>query len=146
MPLTASTVQVHDAYLSFDVPGVPFLEPAHANVLLKGYNDNGEWSSEVEEEKGQGRESEAYKRSVWARCSPGVDFAGSLPRELEVRRPFPPLPTRNERKLTSNSGRASRTSSPRTTSRRSSVARSSSSRPCRPYSHQSARRGSSSAT
>ncbi|GAA5900032.1 hypothetical protein JCM8208_005571 [Rhodotorula glutinis] len=83
VPLTASTVQVHDAYLSFDVPGVPFLEPAHANVLLRGYNDNGEWSSNLEREKGQGRESEAYKRWVWARCSPGVDFAGSLPRELE---------------------------------------------------------------
>ena len=36
-------------------------------------------------EKGSERESDVYKRWVWARCSPGVDFAGSLPRELEVR-------------------------------------------------------------
>ncbi|GAA5936597.1 hypothetical protein JCM3775_000143 [Rhodotorula graminis] len=83
VPVASSTVQVHDAFLSFDVPGVPFLEPAHANVLVKGFNDDGEWSSKTDGEKGLDREGEAYKRWVWARCSPGVDFAGSLPRELE---------------------------------------------------------------
>ncbi|GAA5835892.1 hypothetical protein JCM9279_002134 [Rhodotorula babjevae] len=82
-PLASSTVQIHDAFLSFDLPGIPYLEPAHANVLIKGFNDDGEWSSESGAEKGQERESEAYKRWIWARCAPGVDFSGSLPRELE---------------------------------------------------------------
>ncbi|BGP38694.1 hypothetical protein JCM10449v2_002629 [Rhodotorula kratochvilovae] len=82
-PLASNTVVVHDAFLSFDVPGVPFVEPCYANVLIKGVNDDGDWSESVEEEKADGRESEAYRRWVWARCSPGVDYAGALPRELE---------------------------------------------------------------
>ncbi|GAA6050789.1 hypothetical protein JCM3770_001646 [Rhodotorula araucariae] len=82
-PLASSTVAVHDAFLSFDVPGVPFVEPCYANVLIKGVNDDGDWIESAEKEKGDGRDSEAYKRWVWARCSPGVDYAGNLPRELE---------------------------------------------------------------
>ncbi|GAA6002095.1 hypothetical protein JCM10207_003070 [Rhodosporidiobolus poonsookiae] len=80
-PVSSSTVTVRDAFLAFDVPGVPFLEPVYANALLKGLNDAGEWQSTTE--KDGGRDGEAYKRWVWERVCPGMTFEGSLPPNLE---------------------------------------------------------------
>ncbi|BGP14657.1 hypothetical protein JCM10213_001633 [Rhodosporidiobolus nylandii] len=77
-PLQSSTVAAQGAFLSFDVPGVPFLEPTYASALVQGVNDAGEW-----EEGGKGRESEEYRRWIWERCCPGMQFEGELPPFLE---------------------------------------------------------------
>ncbi|GAA6002295.1 uncharacterized protein JCM10292_006588 [Rhodotorula paludigena] len=59
-PVSTSTVVVKDAWLSFDVSGVPFVEPCYANVLVKGFND--EDGLALAEKDG-----EAYRLWVWER-------------------------------------------------------------------------------
>ncbi|GAA6059617.1 hypothetical protein JCM10212_005116 [Sporobolomyces blumeae] len=34
-----ATVQVPSAFLAFDVPGIPYVEPCHANAIVRGVND-----------------------------------------------------------------------------------------------------------
>ncbi|GAA5922328.1 hypothetical protein JCM1841_003070 [Sporobolomyces salmonicolor] len=84
-PISSSTVVVPDAYLAFDVPGVPFLEPAFANAIVKGYNDDGDWREELGEKAkdADARQSTAYKQWVWDRSCTGMEFGGSLPPNLE---------------------------------------------------------------
>ncbi|GAA5872265.1 hypothetical protein JCM8547_004797 [Rhodosporidiobolus lusitaniae] len=84
-PISSSTARIRDAWLTFDLPGVPFLEPVYANALVKGVNDEGEWYSGFGEKNEQQdeRETEAYKRFVWERSCPGVPFEGALPPNLE---------------------------------------------------------------
>lgn len=78
-PISTSTVVVKNAWLSFDVSGVPFVEPCYANVLVKGFND--EDGLALAEKDG-----EAYRRWVWERCCPGKRDQGTFPPQLEVRR------------------------------------------------------------
>ncbi|GAA5922087.1 uncharacterized protein JCM15063_003181 [Sporobolomyces koalae] len=83
-PISQSAVVVPTAFLSFDIPGIPFLEPCHANCLVRGYNDSEAPQRKSEAEKGDGHEeSEDYKRWVWAKCSTGADYEGCLPHPLE---------------------------------------------------------------
>ncbi|GAA5969882.1 hypothetical protein JCM11641_008073 [Rhodosporidiobolus odoratus] len=73
-PLVSSTVTVQDAYLSFDVPGIPFLEPVYANSIVRGVNDG---------HGGRKEGGEEYNRWIWERCCPGMAFEGELPPNLE---------------------------------------------------------------
>ncbi|GAA6031728.1 hypothetical protein JCM8097_001955 [Rhodosporidiobolus ruineniae] len=86
-PVSSSAVVVHDTWLAFDVPGIPFLQPCYATALVKGFNDDGEWqgSSALKGEKGDARDGEEYKRWVWERACPGMahEFIGKLPPNLE---------------------------------------------------------------
>ncbi|GAA5900788.1 hypothetical protein JCM5296_004895 [Sporobolomyces johnsonii] len=84
-PISSSTVLVPDAYLAFDVPGVPFLEPAFANAIVQGYNDEGDWREELGEKAKDAdeRQSTAYKKWVWDRSCPGMEFREALPPNLE---------------------------------------------------------------
>lgn len=91
-PLSSTTVVVPSAFLSFDVKGIPFLEPCYANCIVQGYNDHGEWERSVEKqgEKGHAngeadvRKSEVYKEWVWSRCCTSAEYEGDLPHPLEV--------------------------------------------------------------
>jgi hypothetical protein len=83
--VSSSSALAPDAFLAFSLPGIPFLEPAYATALVKGYNDAGEWEG-VDKD---GRGGEAYRRWVWERCCPGMDYTGEVPPSLEVR-PLPP--------------------------------------------------------
>ncbi|GAA5875848.1 hypothetical protein JCM16303_004020 [Sporobolomyces ruberrimus] len=90
-PLSSSTVVVPAAFLSFDIKGIPFLEPCYANCIVQGYNDHGEWEYSVEKqgEKGHAngeadvRKSEVYKEWVWSRCCTSAEYEGDLPHPLE---------------------------------------------------------------
>lgn len=93
-PISSSTVVVPKAFLAFDVKGTPFLEPCYANCVVQGYNDtirsdvtgrSAEREKQPDEDESASlRASEAYKRSIWARCCTGADYEGSLPHPLEV--------------------------------------------------------------
>lgn len=85
-PCSTSAVVVPSSYLSWDLPGVPYVEPAFCSAIVRGYNDEegvaasrSATSSEKEGEEGD------YRRWVWERCSPGRPYRGSLPPNLEVR-------------------------------------------------------------
>ncbi|GAA6014854.1 hypothetical protein JCM11491_002138 [Sporobolomyces phaffii] len=75
-PVSSSTVVVPSAFLSFDIKGVPFLEPCFANCIVQGYNDRIESNSSDDR-------SDAYKRWVWERCATGAEYEGNLPHALE---------------------------------------------------------------
>ncbi|GAA5843114.1 hypothetical protein JCM11251_003935 [Rhodosporidiobolus azoricus] len=83
-PLSYSTAYVPSAWLTFDLPGVPFLEPVYANALVKGWNDQEGWALAAEEkDKSEVEEGERYKRWVWAKACPGTAYEGELPPNLE---------------------------------------------------------------
>lgn len=69
-----------DAVLSWDVVGVPWLEPALASSIVKGINDGG-WTDGIGADADA---EEAYKRWIWARASPQVEYTGEAPPPLEV--------------------------------------------------------------
>lgn len=75
-PLSQHTAQVPYAWLAFARPGVPFAEPATASVIVQGLNDDGAPA---------GTATQAYRRWVWERCAPGMEFeAGAKVPWLEV--------------------------------------------------------------
>ncbi|GAA5985840.1 hypothetical protein JCM5350_006911 [Sporobolomyces pararoseus] len=87
-PIASSTVVVPKAFLSFDIKGIPFLEPCYANCIVQNFNDRGARETDateksLSEQKGDERESESYKRWIWSKCSTGADYEGSLPHPLE---------------------------------------------------------------
>ncbi|GAA5884774.1 hypothetical protein JCM6882_005388 [Rhodosporidiobolus microsporus] len=81
-PVSSSAVYIPNAWLTFDVPGVPFLEPVYANALVRGVNDQDAFAGEEKEKDGGSRE-ERYSRWVWGRACPGMQFEGELPPSLE---------------------------------------------------------------
>lgn len=80
-PLSSHTVRVPTAFLSFDMRGLPFVEPCFCNALVQGVND-GEWPKGGEGERRE--EGEVYRKWVWERCCPGLEYTGELPPRLEV--------------------------------------------------------------
>ncbi|GAA5976903.1 hypothetical protein JCM10908_005670 [Rhodotorula pacifica] len=86
-PLSSSAVVVPSAWLSWDLAGVPYIEPCFCSAIIRGYNDHeGYAGTGLEDEKtkeGEAGEDEAYRRWVWERCSPGREYRGSLPPHLE---------------------------------------------------------------
>ncbi|KAG0664955.1 hypothetical protein C6P46_000581 [Rhodotorula mucilaginosa] len=82
-PRSSSAVIVPTAWLSWDLAGVPFIEPCFCSAIVQGYNDQeghlGEGDSSRDEKEGDGD----YRRWVWERCSPGREYKGSLPPHLE---------------------------------------------------------------
>jgi hypothetical protein len=90
-PISSSTVVVPEAFLSFDVKGIPFLEPCYCNSVVQGFNDRNPSEQDISE-KGkevEGRESEEYKRWIWSKCSSGAEYEGMMPHPLEVSLSFP---------------------------------------------------------
>ncbi|ORY82362.1 hypothetical protein BCR35DRAFT_303763, partial [Leucosporidium creatinivorum] len=70
--------------------GVPYLEPCFTGAIVMGVNDGGwrggegdgegageEWTKERKEESWE------YRKWVWERCCPGLEFTGELPPRLE---------------------------------------------------------------
>lgn len=79
-PLSSHTVLVPTAFLSFDMRGLPYLEPCFTSAIVEGVNDLG-WEGLTKEEK---EGNEGYRKWVWERCCPGLEFTGELPPRLEV--------------------------------------------------------------
>lgn len=88
LPLTSYTVRIPTAFLSFDFAGIPFVEPCYTSAIVRGVNDGG-WSEGLgESERAWGgvevRDRVEYRRWVWERACPGLEFGGELPPALEV--------------------------------------------------------------
>lgn len=89
-PLSSHTVLVPTAFLSFDMRGLPYLEPCFTSAIVEGVNDLG-WSG-LGGKEGEGEQltkeekegNEGYRKWVWERCCPGLEFTGELPPRLEV--------------------------------------------------------------
>lgn len=87
-------MSIASAFLSFDFKGVPG-EPCYSNAIIKGVNDlEGRELARTELEgvvegkevtEGQIEGTKAYRRWIWDRCCPGLEFTGVLPPCLEVR-------------------------------------------------------------
>ena len=84
-PISSQTVFIPNAYLSFDFKGIPFFEPCYSNAIVEYKNDlGGRVAAENEQESKNIIESEFYKRWLWTRCSPGLEYSRELPPVLEV--------------------------------------------------------------
>ena len=82
-PLASYTVRVPSAFLSFDFAGIPFVEPCYTSAIVRGVNDRASSAEPGGSERGE--EGVEYRRWVWERCCPGLEFTGELPPALEVR-------------------------------------------------------------
>ncbi|KAM0750697.1 hypothetical protein T439DRAFT_314030 [Meredithblackwellia eburnea MCA 4105] len=82
-PLSSRTVRVPSAWLSFDVVGVAYLEPALCSALVRGLNDLE--GRELAKESGAAvfEESDVYKKWIWSRTCPQMEYLGELPPVLE---------------------------------------------------------------
>ena len=85
-PAELMSARVPDAWLAWDVAGVPFLNPCRPNAIVRGVNDR-EWrryaslnaGSKVVEASADLPQSPAYSRYLHDHCSPGQGrYVGQL--------------------------------------------------------------------
>lgn len=81
-PRSSSAVLIPTAWLSWDLAGVPYIEPCFCSAIVQGYNDHEGRSEAVA--KGEKEEGEGYRKWVWDRCAPGKEYRGRMPPHLEV--------------------------------------------------------------
>ncbi|KAK4047548.1 hypothetical protein OIV83_005335 [Microbotryomycetes sp. JL201] len=78
-PLATETVRIKDAWLAFTRKGVPFIEPCLATAIVRGFNDQ----PRIGTRETDCDNDEDFKRWIWQRSCPGLDYTGSMPPFLE---------------------------------------------------------------
>ncbi|KAK9900911.1 hypothetical protein P389DRAFT_208329 [Cystobasidium minutum MCA 4210] len=81
-PADTVTVVADNAWLSFDYRGIPYVEPAYASLIIRGFND------QTPSLGGTGLSNdhdESYRRYIHDRCFPGIPYTppGELPPPAE---------------------------------------------------------------